>query len=94
MVRYYSMVGMSRCVYPYAAVKAAFRLVISPRSFLIMLGIPLSYSIGDGLALGFIAYPVIKLLSGRGGEVKWLTSVLAVVLFIYFVLIRSRVGGG
>ena len=63
-------------------------------SFLIMLGIPLSYSIGDGLALGFIAYPVIKLLSGRGGEVKWLTSVLAVVLFIYFVLIRSRVGGG
>jgi AGZA family xanthine/uracil permease-like MFS transporter len=37
-------------------------------AFLTMIGIPLSYSIADGLALGFISYPVIKLLSGRGRE--------------------------
>ena len=35
-------------------------------AFLTMIGIPLSYSIADGLALGFISFPIIKLLSGRG----------------------------
>ncbi|MDB6112963.1 MAG: family permease, partial [Pedosphaera sp.] len=42
-------------------------------AFLIIIGIPLSYSIADGLALGFISYPIIKLFSGRGKEVRWLT---------------------
>src|SRR6266487_4478948 len=31
-------------------------------SFITMIGIPLSYSIADGLALGFILYPIIKFL--------------------------------
>ena len=38
--------------------------------FCILLGIPLSYSIADGLALGFIAYPVVKLLAGQARERK------------------------
>jgi len=37
-----------------------------------MIGIPLSYSIADGLALGFISYPIIKLFSGKGRDVGWL----------------------
>src|SRR5439155_6245328 len=37
-------------------------------AFLTLIGIPLSYSIADGLALGFISYPVIKFFSGRGRE--------------------------
>jgi AGZA family xanthine/uracil permease-like MFS transporter len=57
-----------------------------------MIGIPLSYSIADGLALGFISFPVIKLLSGRGREVGWLTYLLAVVLVLYFIFVRSRMG--
>ena len=61
-------------------------------AFLTMIGIPLSYSIADGLALGFISYPVIKLLSGRGREVGWLTYLLAVVLVLYFIFVRSRMG--
>ncbi len=59
-------------------------------AFLTMVGIPLSYSIADGLALGFISYPLIKVLSGRRREVGWLTSVLAAVLVAYFVLVRGR----
>jgi AGZA family xanthine/uracil permease-like MFS transporter len=59
-------------------------------AFLTLIGIPLSYSIADGLALGFISYPVIKLLSGRGREVGWLTYLLAVVLVLYFIFVRSR----
>jgi len=59
-------------------------------AFLTMIGIPLSYSIADGLALGFINYPIIKLFSGKGKEVGWLTYALAVILVAYFVFVRSR----
>ena len=59
-------------------------------AFLILLGIPLSYSIADGLALGFIAYPVVKLLAGQGRDVKWLMYVIAAVLIAYFVMIRAQ----
>jgi adenine/guanine/hypoxanthine permease len=61
-------------------------------AFLTLLGIPLSYSIADGLALGFISYPIIKLFSGRGRELGWLSYVLAAVLVVYFVFVRSRMG--
>jgi AGZA family xanthine/uracil permease-like MFS transporter len=61
-------------------------------AFLTLIGIPLSYSIADGLALGFISYPLIKLLTGRGREVGWLTYLLALVLLLYFIFIRSRMG--
>jgi AGZA family xanthine/uracil permease-like MFS transporter len=62
-------------------------------AFLVLIGIPLSYSIADGLALGFIAYPIIKLLSGRGRETGWLTYVLAIVLVLYFIFVRSKMAG-
>jgi AGZA family xanthine/uracil permease-like MFS transporter len=59
-------------------------------AFLVILGIPLTHSIADGLSLGLIAYPVLKLLAGRGRELGWITVALAVVLLAYFVLVRSR----
>lgn len=59
-------------------------------AFLILLGIPLCYSIGDGLALGFICYPLLKCVAGRCREVNPLLYVLAVFLIIYFIFIRSR----
>ncbi len=59
--------------------------------FLIILGIPLSYSIADGLALGFITYPVVKLFAGKGREVGWLMYVLAALLFLYFLFVRSSI---
>ncbi|MHC4405255.1 MAG: NCS2 family permease [Planctomycetota bacterium] len=61
-------------------------------AFLIVVGIPLTYSIGDGLALGFLTYPVVKLLAGQGRDVKWLMWVMAVVLVAYFVLVRVQAG--
>ena len=61
-------------------------------AFLVMIGIPLSYFIGDGLALGFIAYPVIKFLSGKKHEARWLMSVLAAILLFHFVFVRAQVG--
>ncbi|MGD0899419.1 MAG: NCS2 family permease [Thermoguttaceae bacterium] len=58
-------------------------------SFLILIGIPMTFSIADGLALGFIAYPVVKLFAGQGRQVKWLMYVMAVVLAGYFVLVAG-----
>jgi AGZA family xanthine/uracil permease-like MFS transporter len=59
-------------------------------AFITMLGIPLSYSIADGLALGFMSYPAIKLLSGKAKEVKWLMYLLALILLAYFLFVRQR----
>ena len=57
-------------------------------AFLVILGIPLSYSIHDGLAMGFIAYPIIKLLSGRGREINWLIALVAVLFILRYALIK------
>ena len=59
-------------------------------AFLIIIGIPLSYSIADGLALGFISYAIIKAFSGRSREISWLTYILALLLVLYLVFVRSR----
>lgn len=61
-------------------------------AFLTLLGIPLAYSIADGLALGFISYSVIKLLTGKGRTMHWVLHLLAVLLVIYFVAVRARMG--
>ena len=61
-------------------------------AFLIILGMPLSYSVGDGLALGFISYPIVKLISGQARDVKWPMYVIAAILVAYFVTIRSQTG--
>lgn len=60
-------------------------------AFLIAIGIPLTYSIADGLALGFIAYPAIKLISGKGRSMNWLMALLGILLLIYFLTIRAHI---
>jgi AGZA family xanthine/uracil permease-like MFS transporter len=59
-------------------------------AFLTLVSIPLAYSIADGLALGFMAYPVLKLLTGKGRQVGAMSYVIAALLIIYFVFVRSR----
>jgi AGZA family xanthine/uracil permease-like MFS transporter len=61
-------------------------------AFITLVGIPMTYSIGDGLALGFIAYPLIKLVGGRGRDVRWLMYLLAAILAAYLVLVRPEAG--
>ena len=50
-------------------------------AFLVLIGMPLTYSIADGMALGFISYPVIKILCGKARQVHWCMYVIA-LLFI------------
>jgi AGZA family xanthine/uracil permease-like MFS transporter len=49
-------------------------------AFLTIIGTPLTYNIAYGLALGFISYPLLKLLGGRGREVSVVVYVVAVVM--------------
>jgi AGZA family xanthine/uracil permease-like MFS transporter len=55
-----------------------------------MVGIPLAYSIADGLALGFISYPVLKALTGRGREIGKMSYAVAALLAVYFIFVRAR----
>ncbi|MBN1521963.1 MAG: NCS2 family permease [Candidatus Aureabacteria bacterium] len=55
-------------------------------SFLILLAIPLTYSISDGLAFGLVLYPVIKLFSGKGREINWVSYLLAVLFVARYLM--------
>lgn len=55
-------------------------------AFLVMVMIPFTYSIVDGMAFGFIAYPIAKLAAGRGREVKVVMYVITVLFLANFIL--------
>jgi AGZA family xanthine/uracil permease-like MFS transporter len=48
---------------------------------------PLTFSIADGIAFGFIAYAGIKLLAGRGAELPIAVSLLAALFILRFALL-------
>jgi AGZA family xanthine/uracil permease-like MFS transporter len=58
-------------------------------AFLLMIGIPLSYSIADGLIIGLIVYPIIKFFSGKGKRVSWILYVLSLLLILYAVFLKD-----
>jgi adenine/guanine/hypoxanthine permease len=62
-------------------------------AFLVLAGIPFTYSIADGLALGLVAYPVIKVLAGRAREARLASWVVAGLLMFYFLMIRPAAAG-
>jgi len=54
-------------------------------AFLVLITIPYTYSIADGIGMGFISYAIIKALSGRGKEVHPLLYILAGIFVLYFL---------
>lgn len=48
-------------------------------AFAIILTMPLTGSIATGIAMGFITYPLLKLVSGKGREVHWILYVFGVI---------------
>ncbi|GMK48823.1 guanine/hypoxanthine permease PbuO [Paenibacillus glycanilyticus] len=51
-------------------------------AFLIVVLMPLTYSIATGIGIGFIVYPILKLIRGKGKEVHPIFYVFAVLFFI------------
>ncbi|MFN7946269.1 MAG: NCS2 family permease [Blastocatellia bacterium] len=59
-------------------------------ALLTMLAMPLTFSIANGLALGFIFYPLLKLLTGRGREASPLVYLLAALFVLRYVWLGSE----
>ena len=49
------------------------------------------FSIADGIALGLIVWPLLKLARGRAAEVPLAAFVLAALLVGYFLQIRVHI---
>ncbi len=62
-------------------------------SFLIILLMPLTYSIAEGLAIGFITYPLIKAFQGKGHEISLAVWILAGIFVLRFVMMGLKFGG-
>ncbi|KRN74760.1 hypothetical protein IV73_GL001168 [Weissella kandleri] len=60
---------------------------IAAPAFLIVIGMPLTYSISDGIALGFILYPITMITTKRAKEVPWMMYILGFVFLIYLFII-------
>ncbi|MDZ8262186.1 hypothetical protein [Nostoc sp. ChiQUE01b] len=55
-------------------------------AFLILLIMPLTYSIAEALAIGFIIYPLIKVFQGLAYQVNKTVYFLAAISVFHFVL--------
>jgi AGZA family xanthine/uracil permease-like MFS transporter len=58
-------------------------------AFVVILMIPLTFSIATGIAMGFITYAGLKLFSGRGRQVSWLVYILAALFVLRFVYLKA-----
>jgi AGZA family xanthine/uracil permease-like MFS transporter len=55
-------------------------------AFLTLVLIPLTFSVTDGIAFGFIAYALLKLVTGRGREAHWLIYLFAALFVIRYAV--------
>lgn len=55
-------------------------------AFLTIIMMPLTYSIANGFAFGFVAYALLKALSGRFKEISWVMALISLVFMINFAL--------
>ena len=55
-------------------------------AFMVIAGIPLTYSISNGIGMGFIAYVIVALVTGRAKKIKPLMWVAAIAFAVYFLV--------
>ncbi len=56
-------------------------------AFLIMVGMPLTYSIADGLAFGFISYPLLKILTGKIKKINPFMIVMGIIFILRYAFL-------
>ena len=67
-----------------------FTTQVTVPAFLILLGMPHTYSISDGLALGMITYPICMVSAKRGKEVSPMMWVLFIVFIIFLCVLNFK----
>ncbi|AZR72000.1 guanine permease [Anoxybacter fermentans] len=58
-------------------------------AFMSMITMPLTYSIATGIAVGFVVYPIVKLLAGKGREVHWIVYILGILFIFRFAFLAG-----
>jgi AGZA family xanthine/uracil permease-like MFS transporter len=61
-------------------------VVIAP-AFVTLIGMPLTYSISDGIGLGIITYLVIMLITGKIKQINWITYIIAALFILKFFVL-------
>lgn len=56
-------------------------------AFLVVVGVPFTWSIADGIAFGFVAYPTLKLLAGRPREASWLVWIVGALFALRYAFL-------
>ncbi|MGM9928399.1 MAG: NCS2 family permease [Bacillus sp. (in: firmicutes)] len=59
-------------------------------AFIVILAMPLTGSIATGIAFGFISYPILKLVSGKGKEVHPIIYVFGILFLIQLVFFPAH----
>ncbi|WP_184403491.1 solute carrier family 23 protein [Geomicrobium halophilum] len=54
-------------------------------AFVTIIAMPLTYSIANGIALGFISYPILKIVKGAYKEIHPIMYFLLVIFIVYFI---------
>jgi AGZA family xanthine/uracil permease-like MFS transporter len=55
-------------------------------AYLTILIMPLTFSITEGIAFGFISYSLLKLVTGKGRDVHWVIYLFAVLFIIRYII--------
>ncbi len=58
--------------------------VVAIPAFLTIMAIPLTFSIANGLAFGFVSYTVLKVARGQFREINWLMYILTALFVLRF----------
>lgn len=66
------------------------KLEIAVPAFLILIGMPLTYSISDGLAWGMITYPIAMVSARRGREVSPVMWALFIIFIIFMWVLNLK----
>ena len=56
-------------------------------AFLTLIAVPLTFSIANGIAIGFISYPLVKLFSGKWKDLNPIVCVLAILFILRFAFL-------
>lgn len=56
-------------------------------AFLTLFIMPLTFSITEGIAWGFISYSILKIIQGKANEVNWLLHTLSVLFILRYIFL-------
>ncbi|XMB86699.1 NCS2 family permease [Mycoplasmatota bacterium WC44] len=62
------------------------KIEVSIPAFLTLILMPLTYSIANGIAIGFIAYTIAMVAKGKYKEVSTIMYILSVIFIVFFII--------